>query len=301
MKRLSVVVFAVIALFAAVPALRADLQADLARVDQLHEQGEHEAAKKLLEGALRQAADGRQKAEVYWRLARVELNLGDQAEDRGEKGEQLLAYYANAEELAQKGIDADPASYLSYFWKSANAGRWGQVKGIMNALAKAKIMRDLLHAALMINPEHADSYYVLGQLFEQVPGSISFGDKDWAVSLGRKAVGLRDAQVRAGKEKELVFDYYTQLAKHLWERNWSASKRQKEQARKAAEYAAKSDPLEKNAYYEGSLTLKNLSDREEARELIAWTIRQLESLAGRTPGQEDDLKEARETQAGWRK
>jgi tetratricopeptide (TPR) repeat protein len=269
----------------AAPALWADFRQEMAQADLLHKRG----------------ADGREQAEIYWRLARAWLNLGDQAEDKGAKGEALLAFFAKGEELAQKGIEADPGNHLVYYWKSATVGRWGQVKGILNALAKAKPMRDLLHKALTLKPDHADSYYVLGQLFEQVPGGISFGDKDWAVSLGRKAVDLRELQVRAGGEEELVYDYYTELAKHLWERNWSAAKRQKEQPRKAAEYAARTDPMEKNCYYEGSLTLKDLSDREEARELVAWAVGRLQALPRRTQSEQDDLQEALEVQAGWKK
>jgi tetratricopeptide (TPR) repeat protein len=285
----------------AAPALRADFQQDMAQADLLHKHGAHEEARALLEADLARAANGREQAEIYWRLARAWLNLGDQAEDKGVKGDALLAFFARGEELAQKGIEADPGNPLVYYWKSATVGRWGQVKGILNALAKAKPMRDLLHKALTLRPDHADSYYVLGQLFEQVPGGISFGDKDWAVSLGRKAVDLRELQVREGREPELVYDYYTELAKHLWERNWSAAKRQKEQPRKAAEYAARTDPMEKNSYYEGTLTLKDLSDREEARELVAWTVGQLQALPRRTQGEEDDLQEALEVQAGWKK
>jgi tetratricopeptide (TPR) repeat protein len=285
----------------AAPALWADFRQEMAQADLLHKHGAHEEARALLEAELARGADGREQAEIYWRLARAWLNLGDQAEDKGAKGEALLAFFAKGEELAQKGIEADPGNHLVYYWKSATVGRWGQVKGILNALAKAKPMRDLLHKALTLKPDHADSYYVLGQLFEQVPGGISFGDKDWAVSLGRKAVDLRELQVRAGGEEELVYDYYTELAKHLWERNWSAAKRQKEQPRKAAEYAARTDPMEKNCYYEGSLTLKDLSDREEARELVAWAVGRLQALQRRTQSEQDDLQEALEVQAGWKK
>jgi tetratricopeptide (TPR) repeat protein len=283
------------------PALRADFQQEMAQADLLHKHDAHEEARAFLEAGLARAADGREQAEIYWRLARAWLNLGDQAEDKGAKGEALLAFFAEGEELAQKGIDADPGNHLAYYWKSATSGRWGQVKGILNALSKAKPMRNLLQKALALRPDHADSYYVLGQLYEQVPGGISFGDKDWAVSLGRKAVDLRAAQVRAGEEEELVYDYYTELAKHLWERNWSSGKRQKEQAKKAAPYAAKTDPMEKNCYYEGSVSLKNLSDREEARELLGWAVGELQALPRRTQGEEDDLEEALEVQAGWKK
>jgi tetratricopeptide (TPR) repeat protein len=297
----SLAVLLLVTLFAA-PALLADFRQDMAQADLLHKHDAHEEARTFLEAALPRAASGQEKAEIYWRLARAWLNLGDQAEDRGTKGDALLAYFAKGEELAQQGIDADPDNHLAYYWKSATAGRWGQVKGILNSLFKAKPMRDLLKKAVAIAPEHADSYYVLGQLFEQVPGSpLSFGDKDWAVSLGRKAVDLRADQVKAGLEAELVYDYYTELAKHLWERNWNAARRDKAQAGKAAQYAAKSDPMEKNCYYEGTLTLKNVSDREEAQELLAWTVGELQALPRRTQGEEDDLKEALETQSGWKK
>jgi tetratricopeptide (TPR) repeat protein len=273
----------------------------MAQADLLHKHDAHEEARTMLEAVLARETGGREQAEIYWRLARAWLNLGDQAEDKGAKGDVLLSFFAKGEELAQKGIEADANNPLPYFWKSATAGRWGQVKGILNSLFKAKPMRDLLQKALVLKPDHADSYYVLGQLFEQVPGGISFGDKDWAVSLGRKAVDLRAAQVRAGEEDEIYYDYYTELAKHLWKRNWSAAERQKEQARKAAQYAAKTDPLEKNCYYEGSLSLKDQSDREEARELLGWAIGELQALPRRTQGEEDDLKEALEVQAGWKK
>jgi tetratricopeptide (TPR) repeat protein len=299
MKRLTVLLLVSLL---AVPALLADFRQDMAQADLLHKHDAHEEARAFLEAALSRAASGQEKAEIYWRLARAWLNLGDQAEDRGTKGDALLAYFAKGEELAQQGIDADPGNHLAYYWKSATAGRWGQVKGILNSLFKAKPMRELLKKAVAIAPEHADSYYVLGQLFEQVPGSpLSFGDKDWAVSLGRKAADLRAVQVKAGLEDELVYDYYTELAKHLRERNWNAAKRQKEQAAKAAHYAAKTDPMEKNCYYEGTLTLKNISDREEAQELLAWTVGELQALPRRTQGEEDDLKEALETQSGWKK
>jgi tetratricopeptide (TPR) repeat protein len=288
--------------FLAAPAVLADFRADMAQADLLHKHEAHGEARTLLEAGLAGAAGGREQAEIYWRLARAWLNLGDQAEDQGVKGEALLAFFLKGEELAQKGIDADPGNPLPYFWKSATSGRWGQVKGIFNALSKARPMRDLLQKALTLKPDHADSYYVLGQLYEQVPGSpLSFGDKDWAVSLGRKAVDLRAAQVRAGEEEQLYYDYYTELAKHLWERNWSSGKRGKEQAQKAAKYAARTEPMEKNCYYEGSLPLKDLSDRDEAREMLAWTVGQLQAIPRRTQREQDDLQEALEVQSGWKK
>ena len=58
--------------------------------------------------------------------------------------------------------------------------------------------------------------------------------------------------------------------------------------------------MEKNSYYEGTLTLKDMPDRQEARELVAFAVAQLEGLPARTKGQEDDLKKARDLAASWK-
>jgi tetratricopeptide (TPR) repeat protein len=284
----------------AASVLPADVTAALKKVDQLHENGAYEESRGVLENALAQASSGSERAEVLWRLARAWLNLGEDAEEGGASQDDLLAYYEKGEALAIEATAADPRNHLGYYWQSANIGKWGQTKGIMNALAKAKPMRDLLQKALSINRDHADSYYVLGQLYEQVPGfPISFGDKEYAVSLGRKAVDLRESQVRGGIEKELVYDYYTELAKHLWERNWSASRRSRERKKMAEAFGAATDPMEKNSYYEGTISIANVSDREEALDILTRNIRTLESLGRRSEAQNDDLKEARELLAEW--
>jgi tetratricopeptide (TPR) repeat protein len=297
MKRLG----AILALFLiVVPLCMADFQDILDRVDRLHQEEQYEQTRSLIETSMAEAATDAQKAELHWRLARAWLNLGDEAEDSGAAEEALLACFERGEAEAQKAIEADPNNHLGYYWKSANIGRWGQVKGVLNSLFKAKPMRELLQQALAVEPEHADSYYVLGQLYEQVPGfPVSFGDKDYAVSLGRKSVDLQEQQVRTGIEEEIDYDFYTEMAKHLWERNYSDSRRAREQGKKESKYRSTPDPMEKNFYYEAVVSLKDTSDREEALELINWVIRELQNLPERTDSQDDDLKEAREVLESW--
>jgi len=283
-----------------VPVGMADFQEILDRVDQLHEAEDYEQTRSYIESSMAQAASGAEKAELHWRLARAWLNLGDEAEDGGMAGGELLSFFEQGEAQAQKAIDADPSNHLGYYWKSANIGRWGQIKGILNSLFKAKPMRDLLKKAVAAEPDHADSYYVLGQLYEQVPGfPISFGDEDYAVSLGRKSLDLHEQQVKAGIEDEINYDFYTEMAKHLWERDYSAAKREREQGKKMRKYESSSEPMEKNFHYEASVTLKNMSDREEALELINWVIRELEGMSNRSGSQDDDLKEAEEVLESW--
>jgi len=284
-----------------VPLSMADFQDVLDRADQLHEDEDYEQSKSHIESSMAQAGSGADRAELYWRLARAWLNLGDEAEDRGVVDEELLAYFEQGEAQAQKAIDADPNNHLGYYWKSANIGRWGQIKGILNSLFKAKPMRNLLQQAVAADPEHADSYYVLGQLYEQVPGfPVSFGDKDYAVSLGRRSLDLHEKQVKAGIEDEINYDFYTEMAKHLWERDNSTAKRKREQGKKMSKYQSTTDPMEKNFHYEGVVSLKNMSDREEALELVNWVIRELRAIPNRSGSQDDDLKEAEEVLESWK-
>ena len=89
------------------------------------------------------------------------------------------------------------------------------------------------------------------------------------------------------------------MAKHLWERNYSAARRVRDQGRNKGKYASISDPMEKNFYYEAVVSLKRMSDREEALEMIQWVVRELEGLPNRTDSQEDDLKEAADVLGSW--
>jgi tetratricopeptide (TPR) repeat protein len=272
----------------------------LAAADDLHDQEAYARGRQFLESSLGEAGSGAERAELYWRLARAVLNLGDEAEDAGATEEELLKLFEEGEALADKAIEADPGNHLGYYWKSANIGRWGQTKGILNSLFKAKPMKELLEQALDADDEHADSYYVLGQLYEQLPGKpLSFGKKDYAVSLGRLAVDLHEAQVRSGQEREINYDFYTELAKHLYARDWDADKRFKEQRKKRDTLAEASTPLERGFAYESESDLGAMSDREEARKLLLWTIGKLESLPRPKSGQTADLEEAREVLDSW--
>ena len=58
--------------------------------------------------------------------------------------------------------------------------------------------------------------------------------------------------------------------------------------------------MEKNFHYEASVNLKNMSDRDEAVELINWVIRELRAIPNRSGSQDDDLKEAEEVLESWK-
>jgi tetratricopeptide (TPR) repeat protein len=271
-----------------------------AQADALHDKGMYAEARNLLNAALPDAPSGKERAELYWREARETLELGDVAEKDRKPQADILALFSEGEGYADKAIAADPQNDLGYFWKSANTGRWGQVKGILDSLSKAAPMKDLLVKELSLNPERSDPYFVLGQLYREVPGwPVSFGNIDAAVSLGRKAVEMRQAQVQAGTEKELVYSFYNELAKSLYKRDWSAARRVSEQKVKAAKLAAAGTPLEKGSLYEANADLQDMSDREEAKALVQFSVNELGKLAALTAPQAKDFQKAKALLTGW--
>jgi tetratricopeptide (TPR) repeat protein len=281
-------------------ALFADVDPAVLKADALHDQGRYAEARAVVLDALPAASSPRQQAELYWRAARETMELGDQSEKRKEPVASTLKLFDEGEAYADKAIAADPQFYLGYYWKTANMGRWGQVKGILDSLFRAQPIKDILVKELSLNPEHSDAWFVLGQFYRELPGwPLSFGNVDAAVSLGRKAVDLRAEQFQKGIEKEIDYDFSTELAKTLYKRNWSAATRVKEQAAKRSRLASAKDLLERSFAYEGTVTLKDLSDREEARELLRWAVSELGKMQNPTASQKEDLQKARDVLAGW--
>jgi len=297
MRRLLVVLLITLAL----PALLfANLQDALKQVDSMHDLGQYEQCVTALQTAINQASTNRDKAEVYWRLSRALLNQGNKLKDAKAPEAQTLAKYEEGESWADKAIEANPGSYQGFFWKSSNIGMWGQTKGVLNALAKAKPMKDLLEKALGVNDKHSDSYFVLGQLYRELPGwPISFGDAASSVSFGRLSIQLNQEEVQAGKEPHPNYNFHVELAKSLYARNWNATKRTNEQRKLRDNYNKARTPSDKGAAFEGTVNLSNRSDREEAMELVRNAISSLQRITNRSVGQNDDLKKAQEVLAGW--
>lgn len=264
------------------------------RADALYDDDDIEGAVELLEAALPTATSGAERAEIYWRLARATLSVGDDLVAAG-ADEEALTVYERGEQYGIQAVESDPSNHLGYYWQSANIGKWGQTRGILNALFKATPMRDLLSEAITREPDHAGSYYVLGQLYAEVPGVVSFGNDDYAVSLARKSIDLHEAELAVGETDEVEHDFYIQLASHLMQRDWNERRRTRGQADKRAAFNGTSDRLEQGWNYEGMVEIPAGTDREEAEALLRDMIRRLNSIgAGRSDGQDRQLERARE-------
>jgi hypothetical protein len=105
--------------------------------------------------------------------------------------------------------------------------------------------------------------------------------------------------VEKGAEKELVYNFFTELAKTLYKRNWSSAARMAEQKSKASKLAAASTPLDKWSLYEATVTLKEQSDRDEAMQLVQWVVNELRNAPSLTAPEKKDLQKATNVLKGW--
>jgi len=273
----------------------AQVQSLLAEADELYDNEQYERTVEVLERAESRASSGRDRAEVYWRLSRVQLGIGDELRDEDGDERAATEVYDRGMDYADQAIDADPSNNLGYYWKASNLGRWGETRGILSSLNQARPMRDLLEQSIERDPEHSQSYYVLGLLYARVPGGlISFGNTDYAVSLGRKARELHLEEVRSGEEEELFYPVLIELASHLIDRDWNDRRRQREQRSKRRDHGRADGILEQSFYYEGTVDIPDAGDESEARGILEDVVDELEGNAPAGSRKGRQLERARE-------
>ena len=273
-------------------------QSLLDRLDEMDDAERHTNALALLQRSLSRAGSAAERAELHWRIARAHVGMGDDLQEAGATEAELLVLFEEGEAHADRAIAAAPSSHFGYYWKSASIGKWGQAKGVLNALGAAGRMRELLREVIDRAPLYAPTYYVLGSMYDQLPGfPLSFGNADWAVSFGRRAIDLREADLESGEVDEVRPDYYTELAKHLFKRNWNQARREREQQRKRNRAGSEGRGLELAALYEGEVDIPPLTDRQEAAQLLQNAIDLLRSQPTLSREDQRDLQDALETQA----
>lgn len=233
-----------------------------------------EKDKAYLEEALATAVDDDEKSEILWRLSRLELTLGDQIPEE-DKAARFSAY-EKSQALAEESIALRPNAN-AYHWKSSALGRWGQVKGPLDCLGKAPgMLEDVLMVIDHFGYDYTDSWYVLGVLYNQLPGwPISFGDDNYAISYMRRSLDTRLSN------RGLYLTLFQELSNQLYDRNWDKKKRSKEFKKMEKSYLQETVLSEKMKYYEGSeggenttfyspVPLNQISDRQESVMLLRY-------------------------------
>lgn len=238
----------------------------------------YDVDKDYLLKALDTSSDDNEKAEILWRLSRVQLTVTDDISDDKENKELRLSEYGKAQSYAEESIKLKDSANAEH-WLSSAIGRIGQVNGPLNSLGKAKPMYEIIKKVQNdFNADMSDSWYVLGILFNELPGSpVSFGNSKEAISYMKKCMDTQDNVNRSNLTN------YLETAEQLYKRNWDSKKRTKEFEKMRGKYNAETIPTEKMKYYEGrdgkdtmgfycSIPLAEISDRQEAITILRYAL-----------------------------
>ncbi|MFA7671397.1 MAG: hypothetical protein WCY53_03965 [Sphaerochaetaceae bacterium] len=252
-------------------------QAVYEKADSLYWTDKYEEAVSYLKGELSNTTDNKVKAEILWRLGRATLAIGDELKDEGASNETLFATFEEGQAFAEQSIESFPLA-MGHVYRASNIGRWGETKGPLNSLSKAKPMRDDFTVVIdqMRVTDNTISWYVLGQLYYKLPGwPISFGDLNTAISYTRKAIDTIPSE-------NLYHGHFKALAEMLYKRDYNAKKRSTFIATQEKEWnKSKQSILDQHAYYEGAkgssaipfyspVALDKMSDRQEAVMLLKY-------------------------------
>ncbi len=125
------------------------------------------------------------RVDAYVILAESYANLGDY-----EKSDKVkLKAYEQGRAEAQKLIKLAPDRWDGWFWWSANAGRMGQLKGIISSLFLLGSLEDHLFKAQKLAPRSTLVLTGLGLMYRQLPW-IAGGSKKKSEEYMKKALAI---------------------------------------------------------------------------------------------------------------
>ena len=247
---------------------------------------DYEKCRKTLQQMLPQAQSGKEKAEVFWRLSRVCLVLGENEENVSVK----RSLYKEGMEYAAKGMKEDPYSVNCYMWHCANIGRECQTRSLMEqAAAVPDMTKDLTMILDKLGATGcSEAWQALSEMYWHHP----FKSDESAINYARKAATSIPSD-------ELRISTYTYLAELLYKRDWNSSKRTSEAKSNASRFSKKSGSnIERYAYYDGagekmpwcSSPFTALSDKEEADAIISYAQSLYSRCGNPTPVDKEDYK-----------
>jgi tetratricopeptide (TPR) repeat protein len=132
---------------------------------------DYPAAIAAYESALKSSTDS---AEVYWRLARVQICLGDIAE-----GDQTEHFYRAAEEFARASLRLDSTKAEPHTWLAVALGSVAMFEGSNTKVQLCIEIKCHLDIAIAINPNDDVAYSILGSFYTAL-GNISWLERQLA-------------------------------------------------------------------------------------------------------------------------
>lgn len=143
--------------------------------------------------------------EVYWRLSRAFVDIGEHLPDKTDKEKDVqLEYYKKAFEYADKAVKLAPTQSITYVRRAIANGRIALFEGVFSAIGTVKDVKNDCEKAIQLgnggNYVQALAHYVLGRTHLKVcekpylvrlPLGLGWGDTEKAVQLLETANKLR--------------------------------------------------------------------------------------------------------------
>lgn len=238
---------------------------------------------------LDQAESSAEKANLYWRISRNYLLLGQQESKRDVK----RSCFGEGMRYAGMAIRENPKDPQGYMWHCANVGRDCQTRNVMEqAAAVPKMSTDL---TMILDKLGRTDYSEAWQALSEIWWAHPFKSSDAAINFARKAA----LTIPKG---ELRITTLTHLANLLYQRNWSAEKRALSAAQSAPKYVAGAkSSIDKYAFFDGAPAselvapwtasdLTALSDREEALAIAAYAKQIYAAFPTPSPIEQQDYR-----------
>jgi len=262
---------------------------DFSKADALFsQQSDYQGCKSVLTGMKASCTSGTDKSELCWRLARVQVLLGMEQSSK----EEQRKIYSEGVTYASEAIEADPSNHKGYMWHCACAGRECQTKSMMDQAKCVPVMLGDLEIILnkLGHIEYSEAWQALAEIFYHHP----FKSNDISLNYFRQAA-------LTIPESELRISTLLEFAQVLDSRGWSADKRRAEAGRNARKYSSAASNTDKYAYLDGKLGADficawsnvpygNLSDKEEASEILKYCIAAFDGKSNHTKTEKSDIE-----------
>lgn len=114
------------------------------------------------------------KAEIFWRLARCYVSIGDVT-----KREERERYYRTAESYATRAVQEDSLNSDAHCWRAIAIGYVAMYEGVRAKVQRANEIKRELDIALQLNPKNDVAYSILGTFYRTL-GNVGWIEKQLA-------------------------------------------------------------------------------------------------------------------------
>ncbi len=184
----------------------------LEKCDRLFDSQQYDAARRILEGMLKEHPDD---VEVLWRLSNHAINDGDAATDEARQER----YFRKAVSYAERAVKADNDNAFAHAFLAASYGSYAMYAGGEEKVKLANRIRDELDIALKLDPDNqvahtiygtwhrevADVSWIERQLANMFLGSMPDGSIEQSVMHLKKAVQVAPKVLRHRYELGLTY------------------------------------------------------------------------------------------------